>query len=99
MLQKYRADRLDRVQSDNARVWVSDWIGGPTIAKIENCRVQSLQGEMRRTVYITGEPDTVFSIPAVCSIAGKRITGYVTGDHGPSLKTYERCYVFRHCYY
>lgn len=33
---------------------------------------------MRATVYATGEPDTFFSIPAVCRLMGKRVKGYLT---------------------
>lgn len=92
-LQKYRADDAT-TQPDGATVWRSRWMGGTTLAMIENCRLESLAGDMRRTVYITGEPDTWFSIPAACIIAGKRINGYVTQetDTGENL-------VFRHTYY
>ena len=91
MWQKYRADIFE-MQSDGARVWSAKWMGGPSLAKIEHCRLEGLVGEMRRTVYITGDADTFFSIPAVCKIAGCRVRGYVTGDDDGNL-------VFRHCYY
>lgn len=90
-MQKYRAD-TSKTQQDGAVVWCAQWMGGPSLAKIENCRLENLAGDMRRTVYITSEADTYFSIPAVCKLAGKRITGYVTGDDSGNL-------VFRHCYY
>jgi len=90
-MQKYRADKY-KVQDDNAVLYYSDWQFGPTLAKIHNCHLESLQGDMRRTVYITGEADTWFSIPAVCKIAGCRVKGYVTNDDDGNL-------VFRHCYY
>jgi hypothetical protein len=89
-MQKYRADRSEH-QSDNATVWRSEWIGGPSLARINNCRLATLAGDMRRTVYITGEPDTWFSVPAVCRVAGCRVRGYVTSeDNG--------CLVFNHVY-
>ena len=47
---------------------------------------------MRRTVYVTGEPDTWFSTPAACRIQGCYVKGYVTGDDAGNL-------VFRHVYY
>lgn len=88
---KYRCDKSE-TQADGAKVWSAQWLGGPTIAKIENCRLENLQGDMRRTVIITGDADSAFSIPAQCSIGGKRVKGYVTLDD-------ERNLVFRHVYY
>jgi hypothetical protein len=90
-MQRYRADRAEQ-QSDGATCWYADWMGGPSLAKIENCRLANLQGDMRRTVYITGDADTVFSIPAVTKIGGCRVRGYVTNDGDGLLE-------FRHCYY
>lgn len=90
-MQKIRADKSER-QPDGAIVWSAHWIGGPSLAMVENCRLANMAGDMRRTVYVQGEPDTVFSIPAVCKLAGKRITGYLTVDDDGNL-------VFRHCYY
>lgn len=90
-MQKYRAD-ICQNQKDGAKVWLAEWLGGPSMAKIENCRLENLVGNMRRTVYITGEADSYFSMPAVCKVAGRRIRGYVTGDDEGNI-------VFRHCYY
>jgi hypothetical protein len=91
-MQKYRADK-SRKQSDGATLWYAMWMGGPSLSRIDNCQLENLQGDMRRTVYILGEADTFFSIPAACVLAGKRINGYVTQD------TESGCLVFRHCYY
>jgi hypothetical protein len=90
-MQKYRADK-STPQADGAIVWHAEWMGGPSLSKIENCRLENMHGDMRRTVYITGEADTIFSIPAVCSIARCRVRGYVASDDSGNL-------VFRHCYY
>jgi hypothetical protein len=90
IMQKYRADKSE-TQDDGAIVWRAEWMGGRTLAKIENCRLITIAGDMRRTVYLTGEPDTYFSIPAVCKIQGARVTGYVTSDDGNL--------VFRHTLY
>jgi len=90
-MQKFRADTA-KIQQDGATVWSANWMGGPALAKIDNCRLENLQGDMRRTVYVTGEPDTWFSVPAVCKLSGCRVKGYVTGDDDGNL-------VFRHCYY
>jgi len=90
MMQKYRAD-TSSPQSDGATVWHAKWWGGPSLAKIDNCRLANLVGDMRATVYVTGEADTWFSVPAVCRIRGCRVRGYVTSEDGDL--------VFRHCYY
>lgn len=90
-MQKYRADESE-MQADSAKLWFAKWMGGPTLAKIENCRLENLAGEMRRTVYITGDADTAFSIPAVCKLWGCRVRGYVTSDSDGNA-------VFRQVYY
>lgn len=77
-MQRYRAD-ISEPQNDGATIWRAEWMGGSTLSKIENCRID-LEGDMRRTVYITGEADTYFSIPAVAKIYGCRVKGYVTSD-------------------
>lgn len=88
---RYRADAATP-QADGATVWHTQWLGGPTLAKIDNCRLASLAGNMRRTVYITGEADTYFSIPAVTRLQRAYVRGYVTPDGEGNL-------VFRHTYY
>lgn len=90
-MQKYRADKSKK-QADGAIVWRAEWMFGPSLARVNNCRLENLAGDMRRTVYVTGEADTWFSIPAVCKLAGKRVRGYLTSDDDKNL-------VFRHCYY
>ena len=87
---RYRRDKHE-LQADGGRAWFTIWIGGPTLAAIENCRLINMAGNMRRTVVITGEPDTYFSIPAECSIGGCKVKGYVTGT--------EEGYVFRQVYF
>ena len=84
---KYRADKAVK-EDDGAVIWFSEpW---HVMAKIENCRI-NLAGDPRGTVYITGEGDTWFSIPAVMSYLGKRMKGYVTRD--------DDGIIFHACYY
>lgn len=90
-LQKYRADSHE-TQADGAKLWFANWMGGPSLSKIENCRWATLQGEPRITAYIRGEADTYFSIPAACHYLGKTLKGYVTNDDDGNT-------VFHHCYY
>ncbi len=90
-MQKYRADKSEQMP-DGSIAWFAVWLGGPSLSKIENCRLENLAGDMRRTVYVTGEADTWFSMPAICSLAGCRVRGYVTCDDSGN-------YVFRQTYY
>ena len=76
-LQKYRADKPGEVQSNGAIPFYTEWIGGPTLALIRKCPVENAPIPPR-TVYIRGEADTWFSVPAVCQYRGQIITGYVT---------------------
>ena len=92
-MQKFRSD-ISTMQKDGARVWSASWMGGHTLAKIDNCRLENLAGNMRRTVYLTDNPDTFFSIPAVCRIAGARVRGYVTTSDCDC-----KALVFRQTYY
>ena len=90
-LAKYRSDKSEP-QKDGSIVWYANWMGGPSLSKVTNCRLENLQGDMRATVYVQGEADTWFSIPAKCYLFGKVLNGYLTSDDDRNL-------VFRHCYY
>jgi len=91
-MQIFRADRSEP-QKDGATLWFADWAyGSPQLSKIENCRLDNMIGDQRATVYIQGDADTFFSIPAKCSFKGVGVRGYVTGDGEGNC-------VFRHCYY
>lgn len=73
-MQKYRADYAEPPCANGAIAWVTKWMGGPTLAKILNCSTP----DGPRAVYITGEPDTYFSIPAACRVGKRYVRGYVT---------------------
>lgn len=90
-MQRYRADTR-KEQTDKAILWFAEWMGGPSLSRVNNCRLVNLAGDMRRTVYITGESDTWFSVPAVTRIGGRYVRGYVTHDDDGNA-------VFHHCYY
>ncbi len=96
-MQKYRKDESTK-QKDGAILWHAKWMGGPSLAVIENCRWESLDGQPRITAYITGEPDTVFSQPAVCSYKGKRVRGYICAGRYYGDER-DNTLVFRHCYF
>ena len=86
--QKYRAD-TSRPQPDGAILWFTRWLGGPSLAKIQNCRIDGT--EKRLTVYMTGEPDTYFSQPAATRCKGRHVAGYVTvDDNGLHFRAMDR---------
>ena len=71
----------------NTFVWPNGAIGyrsgGPfdclgPYAKVENCPIDGTQ--LKRTCYAVSLSDTAFSIPAVCTIDGHRISGFFTGS-------------------
>jgi hypothetical protein len=86
-LQKYRADKAGPKQANGGTPFYTHWMGGPTLALIRDCKIENIELSPR-TVYVTGEPDTWFSVPAACRSKGKTITGYITFDDS-------REYVFR----
>lgn len=78
-LQKYRVDIEGSVQADGGQPCYTRWMGGPSLALIRKCRIQNRDWPAR-TVYIRGEADTYFTLPAACRVKGKNVTGYVTTD-------------------
>jgi hypothetical protein len=88
---KYRADYSEQLPGGSL-AWFSRWVGGPTLAKVENCHWETLQGDVLVTAFVSGEADTYFSIPAYCHFKGCRVRGYLTGKEDGSI-------VFRHTYY
>jgi len=79
-LQKYRADVAGELQANGGTPYYTNWIGGPTLALVRNCKIENI-ALSPRTVYVRGEPDTWFSIPAACVSKRKVITGYLTSDN------------------
>ena len=77
-MQKYRADRVYEKTTNGAVAWCADWMGGPTVSLVRNCPVSWHAPGATVTAYVTGEPDTWFSIPAVCSYRGARVRGFLT---------------------
>jgi hypothetical protein len=71
---RYRIDRREPIADDQI-AYYTDWMGGPTLAGIGNCRIAGLPLGTRYSVRVTGEPGTYFSIPAETTIKGRRIVG------------------------
>ena len=74
----YRLDREGEPYSDGSIPVYTQWMGGLSLAAIRNCRVDGT--DLRRSVRITGEPDTFFSQPAQASIGGKNKKGFIMFD-------------------
>lgn len=83
-LQKYRADKAGKVQTDGATPWFTQWMGGPTLALIRNAPTE--WGP--RVVYLTGEADTFFSIPAAVTVKGHVVRGFVTTEDRDGVAEY-----------
>jgi len=72
---KYRSDVKDAPCANGSIMWRTKWMGGRTPAKVENCPID---GDMTpRMVYVQGDADSFFSIPAACSYKGKRVNGWL----------------------
>lgn len=58
-----------------------------SLAKIVNCPCEDGK---RRTIRITGEPDTFFSVPASVCVKKTRVSGFVSlGENGPKFIAYK----------
>jgi hypothetical protein len=78
-IQKYRFDITEPADENGVIVLKSNWMGGHPIAGLRNCPCGD---HGRRMVYVTGEPDTYFSIPAAIMVKGKRINGWIGCEDG-----------------
>lgn len=74
-MQKFYAGKARKPDPNGAIQWVSSPYG--CLAKVDKCPCEDGKA---RTVYITGQPDTYFSIPAATRVRGKYVGGYVTSD-------------------
>lgn len=73
---RFRTDRLER--RAGRLCGVTDWMGGPSLAKVF-CPCAGLYGDgLHRWAHITGEPDSYFSQPAIVNNGKQTVRGYVT---------------------
>ena len=70
---------ISEVNEASQTLYFSKWMGGPTLSAIKDCICTDGK---RRLVEITGEPDTMFTVPARTKANGKTVGGYVTVDDG-----------------
>lgn len=67
----FRGNKL----ADEVFPWFADWIGGPSLVRLENC--PRGKGMSRGTVHIVGEMQD-WKIPAVTIFSKYKVKGYVT---------------------
>jgi len=75
---KYRVD-VEQENEHGQFIGSARWMGGPTVARIRNCRCDD---NVNRTAYVTGEPDTFFTLPARVNIGKQSLKGYLTVKDG-----------------
>lgn len=63
-------------------IYRNDWM----MTRVKRCKCPD---GVRRSVAITGQPDTFFSIPATVRAHGKSVRGYVTGIETDGKPDYE----------
>lgn len=75
---KFRVDR--EVTTPHGQVeGFSLWIGGPTLARVKGAICDD---GVTRTAYVTGEPDTWFSIPARVNVGKRSVKGWLGCEEG-----------------
>jgi hypothetical protein len=79
-MKKYRFDRAGEAEPNGSIPMFTDWDSGPSLAGVRNCPCPD--GRCR-TVYVTGEADTYFTMPAAINIRDRRIRGFLTHDDDP----------------
>jgi hypothetical protein len=75
---KFRVD-TEEVNQHGQTVGYTRWMGGPTLARIIGAVCDDNQ---RRTAYITGEPDTFFSVPARVYVGKRSVSGWLGVEDG-----------------
>lgn len=75
---KFRVD-TEEVNEHGQTVGYTLWMGGPTLARIIGAVCDDNQ---RRTAYITGEPDTFFSVPARVNVGKRSVSGWLGVEDG-----------------
>jgi hypothetical protein len=75
---KYRID-VEEQNEHGQLIGSAKWMGGPTVARIKGAVCDDGQ---RRTAYVTGEPDTWFSVPARVNVGQRSVKGWLGCDDG-----------------
>jgi hypothetical protein len=70
---KFRVD-AEEENEHGQTIGRTHWIGGPSLARVKGAVCDDGQ---RRTAYVTGEPDTFFSIPARVNVGKRSVSGWL----------------------
>lgn len=86
-LQKYRFDKEGELDFKNQITLYTNWMLGLTVAGLRN----AITPWGRRTVYVIGEAENAFALPAATMFRGQKLTGNLrfltSGQH-------ENCLMF-----
>jgi hypothetical protein len=72
---RYLHDPKSGQQAPNGAITYSTPGAFRSMARVENCPCDD---NVRRLVYITGEPDSFYSVPAAVRVKGTWVGGFVT---------------------
>ncbi len=75
---KYRVDS-EETNEHGQVIGRTHWMGGRTLARITGAVCND---GTRRTAYITGEPDTFFSVPARVNVGKQSVKGWLGCEDG-----------------
>jgi hypothetical protein len=75
---KYRVD-VEESNEHGQTIGRTRWMGGPTLARVKGAICDD---GVPRTAYVTGEPDTFFSIPARVNVGKRSVRGWLGCDDG-----------------
>jgi hypothetical protein len=75
---KFRVD-AEETNEHGQTIGHTHWMGGPSLARIKGAVCDD---GIRRTAYITGEPDTWFSIPARVNVGKRSVRGWLGCEDG-----------------
>jgi hypothetical protein len=75
---KFRVD-TEETNEHGQTIGRTNWMGGPSLARVKGAVCKDGH---RRTAYITGEPETYFSIPARVNSGKRSVKGWLSCDDG-----------------
>lgn len=73
-MQRYRNDWTGKTETNGSIPCYAVWMSGPSLSVVKKCPCED---GVSRAVYVQGEADTYFSIPAATRIKGKYAKGWI----------------------